>query len=74
VLVLSQLKPFSGKGFQTRFLFQKESFENVLKLSKTSCFDIQRKFLFWLAASLLKNTNFQKDWEKKNQPHHPTPN
>jgi len=53
VLVLSQLKLHAGKGFQTGFLFQKDKkiIQNVLKLSKTSCFDIQRKFVFWSVAS-----------------------
>lgn len=30
---------------------QKKIIQNVLKLSKTSCFDIQRKFVFWSVAS-----------------------
>lgn len=72
MLVLTQLKPFAGKGFQMSFLFKKREREkkrhlDVPKLSKTSCFDIQRKIVFWLAASLLRNNNFQKQCEKTPQ-------
>lgn len=45
---------------------QKKCSLNVLRLSKTSCFDIQRKFVFWLATILLKNKDFEKEWGKKN--------
>lgn len=76
VAVLSQLKPFAGKGSQTSFLFKKKTKKcslNVLRLSKTSCFDIQRKFVFCLATSLLKNKDFEKEGGGKNPTTRPQP-